>query len=205
MKVEVFSDPVCPWCHIGKRRLHAALQRVAEPPDVVWRSFQLDPRYPGDVRWTLPEAHLRRYGLSRAENDRRLAAVTATAAQEGLAYRLDRAVMANTFDAHRLVHHAAAHGSAAEVLEHLMRAYTVEGRWIGDPGTLAAIAADAGLPALAPGAYAAEVEADLDRARRLGVTAVPTLVVDEAYALALPDVDSLVRTLEEARARHSRS
>ncbi|WP_407564320.1 DsbA family protein [Streptomyces sp. 184] len=200
MKIEVFSDMVCPWCYIGKRRLRSALERLGEPADVVWRSFQLDPDYPGGVRWTLPEAHLNRYGVSRAENDRRLAMVTALAAREGLEYRLDRALVANTFDAHRLVHHAATRGAADDVVDRLMRAYAVEGRWIGDPATLAAIASEAGLPALPPGAaYAADVAADLARARELGVTGVPTVVIDGGYGLAGPDTDELIRAITACR------
>ncbi|ROT29421.1 DsbA family protein [Micromonospora sp. HM5-17] len=195
MVIEVFSDLVCPWCYIGKRRLDLALARVERPVEVRWRAFQLDPDYPTDVRWTLPEAHLNRYGLSRAENDRRLAMVTAAAAEVGLRYDLNRAVMANTRDAHRLVHHGRAHGKDAQVAELLMRAYATEGRWIGDPTTLNEIAAEAGLPPMPPGAYEAEVEADLARARRLGVRGVPSVVVNGAYPLVAPDVEQLVRAL----------
>lgn len=198
MVIEVFSDLVCPWCYLGKRRLDLALARVERPVEVRWRAFQLDPDYPTDVRWTLPEAHLRRYGLSQAENDRRLAMVSAVAAEVGLHYDLNRAVMANTRDAHRLVHHGRAHGKDAQVAELLMRAYAIEGRWIGDPATLNEIAAAAELPPLSPGAYQAEVEADLERARQLGVRGVPTVVVDGTYPLVAPGVEQLVAALRSA-------
>jgi len=199
MKLEVFSDMVCPWCYIGKRRLDLALESVDVSVEVVWRSFQLDPDYPTDVRWTLPQAHLRRYGLSQAQNDERLALVTGLARDLGLRYDLDRAVMANTFQAHRLVHHGTAHGKGSDVAEALMRAFAVEGRWIGDPRTLDEIAAEVGLPPLdEPNAYEAEVLADRERAAAYGILGVPTVVIDESRALVSPETDHLVHALRSA-------
>ncbi|SEG81372.1 Predicted dithiol-disulfide isomerase, DsbA family [Thermomonospora echinospora] len=181
-----------------KRRLDRALERTGRSVELVWRSFQLDPGYPPNVRWTLTEAHLNRYGIDRAENDRRLAAVTALAAEVGLDYRLDRALMANTFDAHRLVHHAAAFGQGTRMAERLMRAYAIDGLWIGGPRTLTGMAAAEGLPALEPGAYEAEVKADLERARRYGVHGVPTLVADETYMLVSPSLEELTAFLRNS-------
>ncbi len=198
MKLEVFSDMVCPWCYIGKRQLDIALATVNRPVEVVWRSFQLDPDYPSDVVWTLPEAHRLRYGISQVENDRRLALVSAIAAEVGLDYHLHQAVMANTFDAHRLVHHGNAHGKGAEVVEALMRAYAIEARWIGDPATLEDIASQVGLPPLPPDAYAAEVKADRVRARRYGITGVPTIVLNEERVLGAPTVEILTEVLRRA-------
>ncbi|WP_020380435.1 DsbA family oxidoreductase [Nocardiopsis chromatogenes] len=196
MRIEIFSDMVCPWCYIGKRRLSIALERTGARPDVVWRAFQLDPAFPAGLRWTLAEAHVRRYGLDAAEDRRRRKAVTDVAAQVGLEYRLDRAVMANTADAHRLVKHGGAHGKGTETAEALMRAYAVEGRDIGDPVDLGGIAGELGLPPLEPGAYKKEVNEDLARAARYGVRGVPSLVVDEKYLLVSPDADDLVGFLE---------
>lgn len=198
MLIEVFSDPVCPWCYIAKRRLDQALEVVDRPAEVVWRSFQLDPAYPADLRWTLPEMHVRRFGLSQAENDRRLGLVTAQAREAGLDYRLDLARPANTYEAHRLIQHATAHGQGTAVAEALMRAYAIEGRWIGDPEVLAEIAAAAGLDLPAPDAYRDTIAADRELAARYGIQAVPTLVIDQRVGLVSPGPAELIKALSAA-------
>ncbi|MDA2809098.1 DsbA family oxidoreductase [Nocardiopsis sp. RSe5-2] len=197
MRIEIFSDMVCPWCYIGKRRLSIALERTGARPELVWRAFQLDPAYPSDVTWTLTDAHLNRYGINAAEDKRRQKMTTDLAAQVGLEYRLDRAIMANTADAHRMVKHGHAHGKGTETAEALMSGFAVEGRNIGDPGDLNAIAAELGLPPLEPGAYKKEVNADLARAAQYGVHGVPSLVVDERYMLVSPDIQDLTGFLEQ--------
>jgi len=197
MRIEVFSDMVCPWCYIGKRRLSIALDQVGVKPELVWRAFQLDPSYPSDVTWTLSEAHANRYGIHGEEDKRRQKLVTDLAAQVGIGYRLDRAIMANTADAHRLVKHGHAHGKGTETAEALMRAFAVEGRNIGDGGTLNEIAAEQGLPPLEPGAYTDEVNADLALASRYGVVGVPTLIIDEKYMLVSPEIQDLSRFLRQ--------
>ncbi|WP_018635184.1 DsbA family oxidoreductase [Parafrankia elaeagni] len=129
MKVEVWSDVVCPWCYIGKRRLEKALDSYehAGEVEVVWRSFQLDPTQRRGENIPTSQMLTGKYGVSPAEaaamNDR----VTALAAAEGLAYRLDQAVTANTFDAHRLIHFADAHGLADGAQDRLLRAALVDG------------------------------------------------------------------------------
>ncbi|WP_246187127.1 DsbA family oxidoreductase [Microlunatus speluncae] len=198
MLIEVFSDPVCPWCYIAKRRLDQALAVVDLPAEVVWRSFQLDPTYPDDLDWTLPEFHLQRLGIGSVENDRRLALVTAQAREAGLDYRLDRARPANTYEAHRLIKHASAHGRGLEVAEALMRAYTVEGRWIGDPEVRREIAAAAGLEVPAPDAYRDAIAADRELADRYGIRAVPTLVLDRRVGLVAAGLDDLINALAAA-------
>jgi predicted DsbA family dithiol-disulfide isomerase len=196
MEIEIFSDMVCPWCYIGKRRLDDAVKELALPVELVWRSFQLDPAFPASAVATLHEVHVSRYGVSPEESTRRIGMVTELAAEEGLSYRLDRALMVNTFDAHRLVHHAAAHGRGTETAELLMRSYAIEGRSIADPETLDAVAATAGIERLRPGRYGAEVQADRERARALGVSGVPTMIVDGRRALVSPTTDELVRALQ---------
>ena len=197
MKIEVFSDMVCPWCYIGKRRLSIALEQAGVEPELVWRAFQLDPSYPSGVTWTLSEAHIKRYGINAEEDRRRQKLVTDLAAEVGLEYRLDRAIMANTADAHRLVKHGHAYGKGTETAEALMRAYAIEGRDIGDLATLDEIAAELGLPPLKPGAYRDEVTADLILASRYGIAGVPTLVVDEKYILVSPEIQDLTRFLRK--------
>lgn len=200
MLIEVFSDVVCPFCYIGKPRLDRALAATEEAVEVRWRAFQLDPAYPPDLDWTLSRIHLERFGLSHAENEHRFAIAKRMAAAEGLQINLERARMANTFDAHRLVRRADAYGVAADAVWSLMRAYAVEGEWLGDPDVLAAIARRHGIPPLEDEtAHAADVRGDRSLAAEYGVTAVPTLIIDQRYALVAPDAEQLATALGRAR------
>lgn len=189
MKVEIFSDIACPWCYIGKTRFERALSNYehADAVEVVWRSFQLDPHAPTRDPGTTVDHLAHKYGVSRERALAMMDTATRVAAEEGLEFHLARALTANTFDAHRVAHIAAARGKAREVIARLMRAYQSEGANLADRGTLVALAAEAGLDetevreALASGAYADAVEADLDRAAAYGVTGVPFFVFDETH------------------------
>ncbi|HEX7002376.1 MAG TPA: DsbA family oxidoreductase [Trueperaceae bacterium] len=189
MKVEIFSDIACPWCYIGKTRFERALASYEhrDAVQVVWRSFQLDPDAPQREPGSTVDHLAHKYGISR---DRALAMMdgaSQVAAEEGLEFHLDRALTANTFDAHRVAHLAAAMGKGREVMERLMRAYQAEGANVADHDTLVELAAAAGLDerevrqALESGAYADAVEADLDRAAAYGVTGVPFFVFDQTH------------------------
>ncbi|KAB8143494.1 DsbA family oxidoreductase [Chloroflexia bacterium SDU3-3] len=192
MKIEIWSDVVCPWCYIGKRRFESALGQFAHRDDVqvVWRSFELDPgsqrRSPG----TLDELLARKLGRSTEQAAAMNAHVSALAAKEGLDYHLDRAQHGNTFDAHRLIHLAERHGLQAEAKERLLKAYFTEGAAIGDAEALAALADELGLPAdevretLAGTAFADEVRADERRAQALGISGVPAFVINERYLIS---------------------
>jgi predicted DsbA family dithiol-disulfide isomerase len=212
MHVEIWSDIACPWCYIGKRRFETALADFEHRDDVTvtWRSFELDPAAPRE-RDVDGATHLaEKYGTSReqalAMHDR----MTGVAAEEGLEFRFDRARGGNTFDAHRLLHLAAAHGAQDAMKERLMRAYLTEGEAIGDPETLERLAIDAGLPAdevrelLAGDRFADEVRGDEGTAAQLGIHAVPFFVVDRAMGASgaqPPEVFAeLLRRGWEARA-----
>ncbi|MEX5633390.1 DsbA family oxidoreductase [Parafrankia sp. FMc2] len=209
MKVEVWSDVVCPWCYIGKRRLEKALASYehAGEVEVVWRSFQLDPTQRRGENLPTSQMLASKYGVSPAEatamNDR----VTALAAEEGLAYRLDLAVTANTLDAHRLIHFAATRGLADAAQDRLLRAALVDGAAVDDPDTLVRLAAEVGLPAdatreaLDGGAYAEDVRADLEQARALGIRGVPFYAVDRTYGVSgAQPVETLLDLLRRASA-----
>jgi predicted DsbA family dithiol-disulfide isomerase len=192
MNVEIWSDIACPWCYVGKRRFEAALAAFDHRDDVTvtWRSFELDPAAPRE-RAVDGATHLaEKYGTSRDEALAMHARMTEVAAGEGLDFRFDLARGGNTFDAHRLVHLAAAHGRQDAMKERLMRAYLTEGEPIGDPSALEALAVDAGLPedevreVLAGDRYAAEVREDERTAHALGIHAVPFFVVDRAMGAA---------------------
>lgn len=192
MKVEIWSDVVCPWCYIGKRRFEAALAAFPHRDDVeiTYRSFQLDPLAPAEPSMSVTETLAQKYGVSETQARAMNARVSALAAQEGLDYHLEGARHANTFDAHRLIHFAAAHGRQHEMKERLLRAYFTESATIGDRDTLARLATEVGLDeraaqeALSTDAYAQEVRADERRAQMLGITGVPFFVIEEKYGVS---------------------
>jgi len=192
MNVEIWSDVVCPWCYIGKRRFETALGQFAHRDEVVvvWRSFELDPHAARLVPGTLNELLARKKGGTPQQAAAMSAQITALAATEGLEYHLDLARSGNTFDAHRLLHLAADRGRQGALKERLMRAYFTEGAPIGAAETLVALAAEVGIvaaeaaAALAGDAYAAEVRADERRAADLGITGVPFVVVDGRYGVS---------------------
>jgi predicted DsbA family dithiol-disulfide isomerase len=188
VNVEIWSDIACPWCYVGKRRFEAALAAFEHRDDVTvtWRSFELDPTAPRE-RQVDGATHLaEKYGTSREQALEMHQRMTDVAAEEGLEFRFDRIRGGNTFDAHRLVHLAAAHGRQDAMKERLMRGYLTDGEPIGDPEALARAAIDAGLPEdevrelLAGDRFAAEVREDERTAARFGINAVPFYVVDRA-------------------------
>ncbi|WP_433613863.1 DsbA family oxidoreductase [Dactylosporangium sp. CA-139114] len=190
IQIEVWSDIVCPWCYIGKRRLERALANHPGEVSVEWRSFQLDPSTPsGDPR-TVGESLAARKGLSPSQVKGMFAHVTAIAAEEGLAYDFDRARTANTLDAHRLLHFAKANGRQGELKERLLRAYFTEGADVGDHTVLASLAAETGLDevaakqALTDGSYAEDVEADIAQAREYGISGVPFFVFNQRLGVS---------------------
>jgi predicted DsbA family dithiol-disulfide isomerase len=192
MQVEIWSDIVCPWCYVGKRRFEAALAAFEHRDEVTvtWRSFELDPHAPG-TRSVDSATHLaQKYGMTGEQaqtSQRKLADV---AAADGIDMRFDLARGGNTFDAHRLVHLAEAHGLQDAMTERLMRAYFTEGEPIGDADALARLALDVGLPdeeardMLATDRYAAEVRDDERTAASLGIHAVPFIAVDRRIGAA---------------------
>lgn len=206
MRIEVWSDVVCPWCYLAKHRLERALatfeQRAAV--EVVWRAFELDPGAPREEDASVEEILAAKYGgLERARA--MVARLTAIAAEEGIEMRLDRARRGSTFDAHRLIRFARRFDRQGAMVERLMRAYFVEGASIGDPETLASLAADVGLPSaetdavLRGDAFADGVRGDEADAARLGIQAVPCMVIDRRWALtgAQPE-EAILHALDRA-------
>ena len=207
MRVEVWSDVVCPWCFIGKRRLEAALADFehAGEVEVLWRSFELDPNAPAEPEGDYAERLARKYRRTPDEARAMLAQMTQTGLEAGAELRFDRVLGGNSFDAHRLLHLAARHDRLDAMKERLMRAYFTEGRRIGDRETLVELAADVGLDtdeartALAGEEYAGAVRADEEQAYEYGVAGVPFFVLDGRFAVegAQPP-ELLLRALERA-------
>jgi predicted DsbA family dithiol-disulfide isomerase len=207
MQVEVWSDVVCPWCYIGKRRLESALEKFPHRDDVeiVWRSFQLDPSIPeGETHPTLP-ALAAKYRTSEDAMRANMARVEQLAADEGLDYHLADGVSGNTLRAHELLHLAAEHGLRNRLKERLLHAHFEEGRSVFDVDSLVPLAVEVGLDeaevreALADRRYLAAVREDGATAQALGATGVPFFVVDRKYGAAgAQPAELLLQILERA-------
>jgi len=190
--IEVFSDVVCPWCYIGKRRFERALASFggADDVDVVWRSFQLNPAHPRGVRTNHDQHLAEKLGTTRDEVRRLNERVIGLAAAEGLQYDFDRYQVINTFDAHRVAHLGASLGLGDAIEERLMRAQLEEGEVLDDPSTLVRLASEVGIPEeetrtmLETDAYADAVRADIDEAHELGITGVPFFVIDRRFGIS---------------------
>ncbi len=192
MVVEIWSDIACPWCYIGKRRFEQALAEFEHRDDVqvIWRSFELDPSAPEELKGERAARLAAKYGMSVEQAREAEQRMVDTAAAEGLDFRFDIARSGRTFDAHRVVHLAHEHGLGDEAKERLLRAYFSEGELMSDRDSLVRLAAEVGLDeeevraVLADERYAAEVRDDERAAMELGITAVPTFVIDRAIGVS---------------------
>lgn len=192
MKIEIWSDIACPWCYIGKRRFEQALADFPqrESLEVTWRSFQLDASAP--ARQTVPTVELlaTKYRMTVEKAQAMMDSMARTGAADGLDFRFDLSISGNTFDAHRLIHFAAAHGLRDAMVERLFKAYFTEGESIGEHDVLQRLATDVGLDAeqvsamLAGDAHADDVRADQERATTFGITGVPFFAIDEKYGIS---------------------
>jgi len=186
VEVEIWSDVACPWCYIGKRRFEAALEQFEhrDDVDVTWRSFELDPGAPHERTGDRAERLAEKYGMTVQQAREAEARLTAEAAGENLPFRFDIARSGTTFDGHRLVHLAGTHDVQDAMKERLLRAYFTEGELISDHDTLVRLAVEVGLDErevrelLAGERYADAVREDERTAAELGISAVPTFVVD---------------------------
>ncbi len=200
VRVEVWSDVVCPWCYIGKRRFATGLDQAREQLaasdvdvefEVTYHPFQLDPTAAPGASGPVVDAYAKKFGgIERAEAI--IANVSATAAEAGLDFDMARALRANTLLAHRLIWWAGQPGSPVrqdDMNERLLKAYFVDGLHIGDPDVLAECACSIGADRAAVAAFLAsdtgqaEVEAELAHAHDNGITAVPTYVIDGRWAI----------------------
>ncbi|MEV0153391.1 DsbA family oxidoreductase [Micromonospora sp. NPDC050686] len=208
MEIEIYADVVCPWCWIGKRRLEQALESYDGEVTVRYRPFQLDPT-PVTEPKPLIEALGAKFG-GRDQAEGMAARVTGVAAGAGIEMHFDRAVAANTFEAHRLVRFAAERGRAAELVERLYRAHFQDGMDVGSTDALVELAAEVGLDETDARAYLEsnlgrrEVAADLSAAHQLGVTSVPTFVLAGKYAVTgAQEPETLLAALDEVRRREA--
>jgi predicted DsbA family dithiol-disulfide isomerase len=201
--VEIWSDVVCPWCYIGKRRFEKAVQLLHDEAqfEVVYRAYQLDPTASPGASTPVVEAYARKFGgLERAEQI--IDHVSAVAAEEGLDFHMDRALRANTLLAHRLLWLAEATGHQQALKERLLRAYFTDGLDVGDPDVLVECATEVGMPGPNVRAFLdsddglAEVRAEMQFAADAEITAVPTFVLDGKWSIpGAQDPDTFVNVI----------
>ena len=192
MRVEIWSDVVCPWCYIGKRRFEAALAAFPhrDEVEVVWRAFELDSGAPQERDGDYAVMLSKKYGFPVEQGQQMIDTMTAAAAKDGLDVHFEIARVGNTFDAHRLLQLATERGVQDAVKERLLRASFTEGEPIGDHDALVRLVAEAGLETgeardvLTSDRFAEQVRADEEQARAYGISAVPYFVVDGKYGVA---------------------
>jgi predicted DsbA family dithiol-disulfide isomerase len=205
--IDIWSDIACPWCFIGKRRFERALAGFAgrEQVRVTWHSFQLDPGLPEHYDGSEADYLSTRKGIPIEQMRLMFSHVSGQAAGEGLRYDFDSLVVANSMRGHELLHLARRHAVADQVKEALLSAHFEGGADIGDLDVLEKIGVDAGLEsteireALQSGRYRADVAADIEQARRLGIDAVPFFVFDGRYGVSgAQPPETFTRALERA-------
>jgi predicted DsbA family dithiol-disulfide isomerase len=192
MKIDIWSDIVCPWCYIGKRRFERALEAFErrDEIEIVYRSFQLDPRSPRRAVRNHRDVLMAKYGMSEAEANAAQVRMENTAVGEGLEFHLVGGVTGNTFDAHRLLHLARKRRIQEVVVERLFRAHFTEQRSIFGRESLSALGVEAGLDpvdvtrVLDSEEYADAVRADNEAARAHGATGVPFYVFDDRFGVS---------------------
>lgn len=191
MKVEIWSDVMCPYCYIGKRKFEAALKDLAQKDsiEVEWKSFQLNPSMEYQRGVNSYDYLARIKGQSREWSQMVHDNLARMAQNFGLNYRFDKTKIANSFDAHRVIQLSKKYGRGNEMEELLFKAYFTDGELISDHATLTRLAKEAGLPeeevalTLETNQYADEVHQDMAEARRLGTSGVPFFVFDRKYAI----------------------
>ncbi|WP_433827865.1 DsbA family oxidoreductase [Actinoplanes sp. CA-015351] len=208
MDIQVWSDVVCPWCYIGKRRLERAVAAFDGAVTITYRAYQLDP---GPVPEPLPikQVMAAKFG-GPARAEQMFTHVTSIAAGEGLRLDFSRAIAANTFAAHRLIAWAATQERQADMLEALQVAHFTDGVDIGSPVALARVAGGIGLNETAAlvhlesDAGSAAVHTDLKEAGELGISSVPTFVIDGKFVVqGAQEAPTLLAAFEEIARREA--
>jgi predicted DsbA family dithiol-disulfide isomerase len=207
MRIEVWSDVVCPWCWLGNARLKKAVAAFEhrDEVEVVFRSFELDPKRPKDLDIPTTDVLVRKFGMPRAQIDALHGRLRAWGAADGIDFQFDKVRTSNTFEAHELTHLARVRGVQSKMTERLFRANFSEGVRIGDKEELVRLAGEVGLDAaeaeevLADGRYASSVRQDEEQARALGISGVPFFLAERKLAVSgAQSVDVLRGMLDAA-------
>ncbi|RZK77269.1 MAG: DsbA family oxidoreductase, partial [Pedobacter sp.] len=192
MKVEIWSDVMCPFCYIGKRKFEGALEQFKNTDniEIVWKSFQLAPDMQTDPDKSIHQFLAEHKGLGLEQAKEMNEQVANYAAQAGLDFNFDQTVPANSFNAHRFAHFAKHHGLQDKAEEALFKAYFTDGKNIDDIEILVKLGQEIGLSptetrsALESSLYANNVRHDINEARQLGVRGVPFFVFDRKVAVS---------------------
>jgi predicted DsbA family dithiol-disulfide isomerase len=194
MKVEIWSDIMCPFCYIGKRNFEAALSNFPgkDEIEVEWKSFQLDPTIPKtfDKKMSAVEYLAQKKGMSLEQTQELHLNVVETAKKVGLHYDFDKAVVANSFDAHKLIQLAKSKGLGDQAEESLFKAYFTDGKDMSNQSVLVSLGIEIGMTeneiiaALQSDEFSQKVNSDLKEASEIGVTGVPFFVFDRKYAVS---------------------
>ena len=207
MKIEIWSDVACPWCYIGKRRFEAALAAFPhrDAVEVAWRSYQLDPTLPEHYDGTELDYLSTRKGMPPQQVSQMFDHVAREASGEGLNYRFDLVVVANSFTAHRLIHLAAAHGKQDAAKERLLSDHFEHGKDIGSREYLTSLAVGLGIgraevdELFTTDKYADDVRFDFEEGRSLGISGVPFFVIDRKFGLSgAQPVETFSAALDQA-------
>jgi predicted DsbA family dithiol-disulfide isomerase len=207
MRVDIWSDFVCPFCYIGKRNFEEALRQFAhgDKVEVVYRSFELDPQAKREGNPGVHDMLAAKYGMSREQAVANTNRLTQQAKEVGLDFHFEKAVSTNTFDAHRLAHYAAVEGKQYEMTERLLKAHFTDSLHLGDMETLTNLAVEVGLDraaaklVLETSEYADQVRADEMEAQRYGIRGVPFFVVNGKYGISgAQPVEQFTQTLNKA-------
>ncbi len=214
MKIEIWSDVVCPFCYIGKRKLEKALDRFPQKDkiEIEWKSFLLNPEQETNPNLSTLEHLSQSKGWSMDQTREITSNVVNMAAAQGLEFDFDKAVVANTKNAHRLIHLAKTIGKGGEMKERLLGAYFSEGKNVDDFQTLIFLGKEVGLAEekikamLESDAFESAVDQDIYESRQLGVRGVPFFVLDRKFGIsgAQPD-EAFDQTLEKAWAEYAKS
>ncbi len=209
IQVEIWSDAMCPFCYIGKRKFEVALTRFSEKDNVelIWKSFQLSPNMKTQAGKSADQYLSEHKGISIEQARQMHDHVTQLAKQVGLVYNFDRSVSANSFNAHCFTHFAKKHGKQHEAEEMLFRSYFTDGKNIDDIATLIRLGSEIGLApvslkeALENKTYADAVRADIAEAQQIGVRGVPFFLFNRKYAVSgAQDSQVFLQALEKSRA-----
>ncbi len=207
MKIEIWSDVMCPFCYIGKRRFEQALEQFeyADRIDIEWRSFQLNPDMETDLDASIHEYLADSKGWSLEQARQMNQRVTDMAAEMGLEYNMDQAVVANSFNAHRLIQFAKTNNKGDEAEEALFRAYFTAGKNMDDLDTLVAIAQDIGLDGddtravLESNQFANAVKHDIQTAKGMNIRGVPFFLFDRKYGVSgAQETQTFLKALQQS-------
>nr|WP_298001476.1 DsbA family oxidoreductase [uncultured Flavobacterium sp.] len=192
MKIEIWSDVMCPFCYIGKRHFEEALSKFSDKEhiDIEWKSFQLDPTMPDVAEESQEDYLVKRKGMSREQVQGMLQNVTAMAKEAGLDFNFDQSIMVNSQKAHQLIQFAKSKGLGNEIEERLFQAYFTEGKNVADITTLTELGKEIGLDenelqvAFNDDKYLYQMKQDIQEAQNIGVRGVPFFVFDRKYGVS---------------------